>query len=86
MSDGGFDFGKTFCQNPDCDERIPKSGDGIFQIQPPRDQFHATGLFDVYCSARCVARGMAAYDGVDRVNVYDAATEAVTPGGVVDDD
>lgn len=74
----------TFCSNPNCSERVEKFGDDIYRVQTPGDIAAVAG--NIYCSARCVARGMADEPGVDRVNVYDAGQDnSVTPGGVVDD-
>jgi major membrane immunogen (membrane-anchored lipoprotein) len=83
MTDPTFNPRMTFCDNPDCDEQFEQSADDVFRVQTPDDISALSG--DTYCSARCAARGMAQYDGVDRVNVYEE-DRGVTPGGVTDDD
>lgn len=62
------------CANPGCDTEIrvrpADTADDHYQVSPPGE---GPLLPDRYCSARCVARGMAGEPGVERVNVYDAA-------------
>ena len=77
-------LGVTYCSNPECRERLDRGDDAMYRVQTP-DDISMLGA-DVYCSARCVARGMVQEDGVDRVNVYDSDESGVTPGGVTDDD
>ena len=78
-------LGVTYCSNPECRERLDVDDDDIYRVQTPDDISVLSA--DEYCSPRCVARGMAEEDGVDRVNVYDAGQKiGVTPGGVTDDD
>lgn len=60
------------CTNSGCDSMIRvrphEEADDHYTVASAGNR----PLGDYYCSARCVARGMADEPGVERVNVYDS--------------